>query len=67
MRREQYTLRDAFKKVSFSAPTEQFTPEEPFDFDAGIEVLPLGIKHKSPIAALVFRAWRELVPGTISQ
>ena len=67
MRREQYTLRDAFKKISFSAPTEQFTPDEPFDFDAGIEVLPLGIKHKSPIAALVFRTWRELVPGTISQ
>ena len=67
MRREQYTLRDAFKKVSFSAPTEQFTPDEPFDFDAGIEVLPLGIKHKSPISALVFRTWRELVPDTISQ
>lgn len=67
MRREQYTLRDAFKKISFSAPTEQFTPDEPFDFDAGIEVLPLGIKHKSPISTLVFRTWRELVPSTISQ
>jgi hypothetical protein len=67
MRREQYTLRDGFKKVSFATPTEQYTPEEMPDFDAGIEVLPLGIKHKSPISALVFRTWRELVPGTISQ
>ena len=67
MRREQYTLRDAFQKVSFSAPTEQFTPDEPFDFDAGIEVLPLGLKHNSPLAALVFRTWRELVPKSIPQ
>jgi hypothetical protein len=29
--------------------------------------LPLGIKHNSPISSLVFRTWRELVPGTISQ
>ena len=67
LRREQYTLRDSFVKTSFSQSTEQFTPNEDFDFDAGIEVLPLGIKHNSPISSLVFRTWRELVPGTISQ
>lgn len=68
MRREQYTLRDAFVKTSFSSPTEQFAPDVLFDFDAGIEVLPLGLKHEdSQIGLQIFRTWRELIPGTFSQ
>ena len=67
LRREQYTLRDSFHKTLFSQPTEQYVEDNVFDFDAGIEVLPLGLKHNSLLCAQVFRTWRELVPGTISQ
>ena len=66
MRREQYTLRDAFCKTSFVAPTEQYVAAPDFDFDAGIEVLPLGLLHKESVAPLIFRTWRELLPDVLS-
>lgn len=67
MRREQYTLRDSYKKIMFSAPTEQFEEAQTIDFDVEIEVLPLGVKHKENDAAhLIFRAWPELLPSILT-
>ena len=67
LRRQQYTMRDSFHKTMFSAPTEQYQEDEPKEFDVDVEVLPLGLKHNSPLCAQVFRTWRELVPGQFSQ
>ena len=67
MRREQYTLRDSYRAVILTPPNDRYNPEENYDFDAGIEVLPLGLKQEEGIAAQVFRTWRELVPGIFSQ
>lgn len=62
MRREQYTLRDSYREVVFS-PVSDFYQETPsFDFDAGIEVLPLGLKQKGMVPGLVFRKWEILNP-----
>ena len=63
MRREQYTLRDSYKKISFSAPTEQYQEEETYEFDVEIEVLPLGLKQKNETSGLVFRKWTNLIPA----
>lgn len=67
LRREQYTLRDSYRKIMFSAPTEQFQEPDETDFDAGIAVLPLGAKHESPLCASIFRAWPDLIPHNFSQ
>ena len=62
MRREQYTLRDSYREVVFS-PSQDFYQETPaFDFDAGIEVLPLGLKQKGIVPGLLFRKWEKLNP-----
>ena len=62
MRREQYTLRDSYREVVFS-PSQDFYQETPaFDFDAGIEVLPLGLKQKGIVPGLLFRKWENLNP-----
>jgi hypothetical protein len=41
--------------------------DEVFDFDAGIEVLPLGLIHDDEVSTLIFRTWRELVPDKFSE
>ena len=62
MRREQYTLRDNYKQTIFSAPTDDFCARPVCDFDAGIEVLPLGLKQNGEIARVIFRKWADLNP-----
>jgi hypothetical protein len=41
-------------------------PIAPPEFDAEIEVLPLGTYNASELAAVLFRPWTELIPGTTS-
>jgi len=57
MRREQYTLRDSYRKIMFSAPTEGYQEEENYEFDVDMEVLPLGAKHGGTVSQLIFREW----------
>ena len=67
LRREQYTLRDSYKKTVFSQPSDDFTEPEEIDFDVNVDVLPLGLHYNEGISLEVFRAWRELDPERISQ
>ena len=62
MRREQYTLRDTYKQTIYSAPSDDFCAPPTYDFDAGIEVLPLGLKQKTILSGVVFRKWADLNP-----
>ena len=63
MRRQQYTLRDSFvTQIQLSSYAAATPPVDAPDFDAGIEVLPLGTWSKTTAARLVFRPLDELVP-----
>ena len=62
LRREQYTLRDSYKKIMFSQPTEDYTEPFTLDFDVSVDVFPLGLKYDDITSAHVFRTWRELDP-----
>lgn len=62
MRREQYTLRDSYKKIMFTQDDDAYTEPPTIDFDAGIEVLPLGLYHQGILPGVVFRKWAELNP-----
>jgi hypothetical protein len=42
-------------------------PLAPPEFDAEIEVLPLGTYNTSELAAVLFRPWTELTPGTTTE
>lgn len=66
LRREQYTLRDSYRKVMFTQASDDYTEPEETDFDVNVDVLPLGLHYGEGISLLVFRAWRELVPEEIS-
>ena len=67
LRREQYTLRDSF---AASIPiTEGHSSQEcaaPPTIDAEIEVLPLGTHNNTENAAVLFRPWEQLHPGTVN-
>ena len=65
LRREQYTLRDSYKKIMFTQPTDDYTEHEPAEFDVNVDVLPLGLHYGEGISLQVFRAWRELDPEQI--
>ena len=67
LRREQYTLRDSYKKIMFTQVSDDYTEPETMDFDVNVDVLPLGLHYGEGISSLVFRAWRELVPAEISE
>ena len=65
LRREQYTLRDSFAPVLVLENNNVLVePVAPPEFDAEIEVLPLGTYNTSELAAVLFRPWTELTPGT---
>ena len=69
LRRRQYTLRDTYT-ASGSTPAAAQTFNEPVDepdYDAGIEVLPLGIWGKYAGADLIFRDWGRLNPGCYNE
>jgi hypothetical protein len=62
LRREQYTLRDSYKKIMFTQNDDAYVEPPIVDFDAGIEVLPLGLKYKGILPGVVFRKWADLIP-----
>ena len=62
LRREQYTLRDSYRKIMFTQPSDEYIEEVVHEFDVEIEVLPLGLKHKEVVPGLVFRTLRGLDP-----
>lgn len=62
MRREQYTLRDSYKKIMFTQNDDAYVEPPTIDFDAGIEVLPLGLYHQDMLPGVVFRKWADLNP-----
>lgn len=67
MRREQYTLRDSYKKTHFSMPTEQYVEPDWMEFDVEVEVLPLGLKQQNEVSGLVFHKWTELIPANYNE
>ena len=68
LRREQYTLRDSFQQTILGQETPQpFLPFSEPQFDAEIEVLPLGTKNNSLLAALLFRKWEEITPTSYTE
>ena len=67
LRREQYTLRDSYRKIMFSQPTEDYTEPFTLDFDVSVDVFPLGLRYDDATSAHVFRTWRELDPDSISE
>ena len=46
MRREQYTLRDSYRKIIPSTGDTPSDIEDELTFDVDIEVLPLGLKQE---------------------
>lgn len=60
MRREQYTLRDSYRKVSYLPVEDSYAEPVVTDFDVNVEVLPLGAWHDNPTANLLFSAGRGL-------
>ena len=62
LRREQYTLRDSYRKIMLTQNDDAYVEPPVIDFDAGIEVLPLGLKHKGILPGVVFRKWADLNP-----
>ena len=67
LRREQYTLRDSYKKIMFSQASDEYVEPEEMEFDVNVDVMPLGLHYGEGISSLVFRTWRELNPEEISE
>ena len=62
MRREQYTLRDSYRQTIYIQGSDDYCIPPVMDFDAGVEVLPLGLKHKEVLSGVVFRKLADLNP-----
>lgn len=68
LRREQYTLKDCYQTSIISQSDPDFTEERTWEFDGGVEVLPLGAKHKGNlVSSLVFAPWTQLNPQNFSE
>ena len=67
LRREQYTLRDSYKKIMFTQASDDYTEPETMEFDVNVEVYPLGLHYGEGVSSVVFRSWRELVPEGLSE
>jgi hypothetical protein len=64
LRREQYTLRDSFAPIVVTDGVKPVVePVTPPEFDAEIEVLPLGTYNSTETAAALFRSWQDLTPS----
>ena len=56
LRTEQYTLKDSYAPLLLTSPLVHITDfDTSFSFEAGIEVLPLGLSDRTSIARLLFR------------
>lgn len=62
MRREQYTLRDSFRQSLLPCQTEDYQEPVFVDFEAGVDVLPLGLMGEGILEKVVFRPWCLLNP-----
>ena len=52
----------------FTQEEDSYVEPAVFDFDAGVEVLPLGLVHKdSAVSALVFQPWSKLIPSNYTE
>ena len=68
LRREQYTLRDSYRGTIMSNAADSYVPLEiDIDFEAGIEVLPLGVVASNDMGRLVFKEWPKLNPFGYSE
>ena len=67
LRREQYTLRDSYKKIVLTQTTDDYVEPEEMEFDVNVDVLPLGLHYGEGVSSLVFRTWRELDPENITE
>lgn len=67
LRREQYTLRDSYKKIMFTQASDDYTEPETMEFDVNVEVYPLGLHYGEGVSSVVFRSWRELVPEGLAE
>ena len=68
LRREQYTLRDSYRGTIMSNAADSYVPVEiDIDFEAGIEVLPLGVIASNDMGRLVFKEWPRLNPFGYSE
>ena len=65
LRREQYTLRDSYRKVMFTQDDDAYQESPIIDFDAGITVLPLGLLHDGVLPGAIFRKWSDLHPKNV--
>ena len=66
LRREQYTLRDSYRKIIFSEADA--TPEaEPIELGTDVDVLPLGLYDKGETASFVFRTLRGFDPNLYAE
>lgn len=68
LRREQYTLRDAFTQVVMTGEGTQtnFGNSEP-QLDCDIEILPLGTKNATDVSGCIFREWERLIPKNYNE
>ena len=66
LRREQYTLRDAYRNPLMVELTPSLNINRVAQIDADIEVLPLGTSNNSPLAHLLFRPWQQMNPAEYS-
>lgn len=63
-RREQYTISDSYREVV--GRSENYVPltfVEEYDFEAGIEVLPLGLVGSNKIEDQIFKEEEQLIPS----
>lgn len=67
LRREQYTLRDSYRKTMLSMDTDDYVDPIALEFDVNVDVFPLGLNYKDGVSLQVFRTWRELDPESIPQ
>ena len=67
LRREQYTLRDSYKKIMFTQASDDYTEPETMEFDVNVDVFPLGLHYGEGVSSLIFRSWRELIPTEIAE
>jgi hypothetical protein len=68
LRREQYTLRDAYAEpVPLNETIAVSQPAPPPSFGCEVEVLPLGLVTEQDTATLIFQPWDKLIPANFEE